>query len=115
MSLPRPSVLVTAEDVSVGKPDPACYELGKKRIGLSEGNVSILVLEDAPSGIRAGKAAGCTVLGLATTHSIQSVLDAGADLVVKDLNSLQIIEVGKDAAGRMEVEIEILDAWDIGT
>ena len=47
-----PKCLVTAEDVENGKPDPACYRLGKQRLGLDE-VAPILVLEDAPAGIRA--------------------------------------------------------------
>ena len=48
----------------------------------------MVVVEDAPSGIRAGKAAGFKVIGLATTHSISQVKDAGADWIVKDLESV---------------------------
>ena len=52
----------------------------------------VLVVEDSPAGIRAGKAAGCQVLGLATTHSIERVREAGADWIVKDLQSVALSE-----------------------
>src|SRR6266496_4135977 len=69
LKLACPKNLVVAEDVEVGKPDPRCYLLGRSRLGLEHG-ASMLVIEDAPSGVKAGKAAGCEVLGLATTHRI---------------------------------------------
>lgn len=102
MSLSRPPVSVAAEDVSAGKPDPACYRLGRERIGLAE-EQEVLVFEDAPAGVRAGKAAGCMVLGLATTHDSGRLKDAGADWVVKDLRSVEL--VGKREDG-WEISIE---------
>lgn len=89
LKLAHPKTLVVAEDVENGKPDPACYLLGRKRLGL-DANAQMVVIEDAPSGIRAGKAAGFKVIGLATTHTIAQVRDAGADWIVKDLRSLSI-------------------------
>ena len=89
MKLAHPRFLVVAEDVEKGKPDPGCYLLGRKRLGLGE-DAQIVVVEDAPSGIRAGKAAGFKVIGLATTHTIPQVRDAGADWIVQDLRSLSI-------------------------
>src|SRR4051794_39203702 len=49
--LPRPAVLVTAEDIATGKPDPAGYLLGAERLGLAPD--SLLVVEDAPAGVAA--------------------------------------------------------------
>lgn len=48
-----PAVLVTAEDVASGKPDPACYVLGAQRLGVPVQDC--LVFEDASVGIRAGR------------------------------------------------------------
>jgi len=104
MKLPVPENLVTAEDVPNGKPDPTCYLMGKKLLGLSEIEGEILVVEDAPAGIQAGKAAGCKVLGLVTTHTLEQVIEAGADWIVKDLSSVKITENG-DA----KVKLEFLD------
>lgn len=90
MSFPCPPASVAAEDVTAGKPDPACYNLARERCGL--GNQSgVLVIEDAPAGIRAGKAAGCSVLALATTHDIEKLRDAGADWIVENLDNVQLI------------------------
>jgi glycerol-1-phosphatase len=105
LKLTQPPFLVVAEDVEKGKPDPQCYLLGRDRLGLG-GTTSVLVVEDAPSGIRAGKAAGFKVVGLNTTHAIQQVKDAGADWVVKDLRSISLKQVD-DGKG---VTIEIRDA-----
>lgn len=46
-----------------------------------------LVFEDAPSGIRSGRAAGCKTVGLLTTHSREQVEAAQPDFIVKDLSS----------------------------
>ena len=51
----------------------------------------VLVVEDSPAGIRAGKAAGCDVLGLVTTYRAEQVRAAGADWIVKDLRSVRLL------------------------
>lgn len=101
MNLAQPKNMVVAEDVDQGKPNPACYLLGAKRLGLGSES-QLLVIEDAPSGIRAGKAAGFQVVGLATTHSIEQVRNAGADWIIQDLRSLSLKAFTN---GRVEIEI----------
>ncbi len=76
--IPAPEVFVAAEDVAVGKPDPAGYLAAARGIGLTPAQA--LVLEDSASGIAAGQAAGCRVLGIG-----EPALDTGAELVVRDL------------------------------
>lgn len=61
-----PAVMVTAEDVAVGKPNPACYVLGAQRLGVPVEDC--LVFEDATVGIRAGEAAGMDVMVVMSTH-----------------------------------------------
>ena len=90
LKLAYPKNNVVAEDVEKGKPDPACYLLGKTRLGL-EPDAPALVIEDAPAGVRAGKAAGCRVVGLSTTHSIERIKEAGADWIVEDLRSVSFV------------------------
>lgn len=104
MKLAHPQNLVTAEDVQNGKPDPACYQMGEKKLGLQEANPSIIVFEDAPAGVRAGKAAGFTVIALYTTHSIGQLREAGADYVVQDLGSVTLKAWNK-ASGVGQLEI----------
>jgi sugar-phosphatase len=64
----EPRVLVDGQDVSRGKPSPEGYLLAADRLDVEPG--ACLVVEDAPAGIAAGKAAGMTVLALATTHAL---------------------------------------------
>lgn len=77
--IPRPAVVVTADDVSVGKPDPAPYLMGAELLGFPPERC--LVVEDAPAGILSAKAAGCPVIGILTTHdaldapSVRSLAD----------------------------------------
>jgi glycerol-1-phosphatase len=73
---------------------------GKKRLGLLDpsGDNSrkvVLVIEDSPAGIRAGKAADCQVLGLITSHTLEQVAAAGPDWIVKDLASVKVVGSGK--------------------
>ncbi|KAI1433326.1 HAD-like protein [Xylaria sp. CBS 124048] len=101
LQLPHPEHLVTAESVENGKPDPTCYRLGWSKLGLpADGNV--LVLEDSPAGILAGKAAGCKVLGLVTSHTIEQVVAAEPDWVVEDLRSVKMVARGED--GRVALQ-----------
>lgn len=97
-----PEHLVTAESVLNGKPDPTCYLLGREKLGLQAEDKQILVLEDSPAGIKAGKAAGCKVLGLVTSHTAEQVLAAEPDWVVKDLESVKVV---KNEGGRVTIEI----------
>ena len=62
-----PAVLVTAEDVAIGKPNPACYVLGAQRLGVPVQDC--LVFEDAPAGIAAAEAAGADVLVIQAAHA----------------------------------------------
>lgn len=106
LKLPLPEHLIVAEDVENGKPDPSCYLMGKGKLGLGAGD-EVLVLEDSPAGIKAGKAAGCKVLGVVTSHTVQQVVDAGADWIVKDLRSVKLVGSGDGG-----VTLEIVDALD---
>jgi sugar-phosphatase len=81
--LPVPPVLVTADDVRRGKPDPEPYLLGAERLGLVPADC--LVLEDAPAGVESARAAGCPVLGVRTTHP---ELDAPT---VPDLSAISVV------------------------
>ncbi|AJC80854.1 HAD superfamily hydrolase protein [Rhizobium etli bv. phaseoli str. IE4803] len=58
--LSTPSVIVTGEDVAVGKPHPHCFLLAAKRLGFPAANC--LVFEDVEAGVKAGQAAGADVV-----------------------------------------------------
>ncbi|WP_218010793.1 HAD-IA family hydrolase [Herbidospora mongoliensis] len=79
--LPQPPVLVTADDIDQGKPDPACYLLGAKLLGVDARHC--LVVEDATAGVRSGQAAGMAVAG------VRGV--AGADLDLASLRDLTTV------------------------
>lgn len=81
--LPVPEVVVTAEDVKQGKPDPQGFRLAADRLGVEPADC--IVVEDAPSGIAAGQAAGARVLAVATTHPAEGLV---ADVVVPDLRAV---------------------------
>jgi sugar-phosphatase len=63
---PQPGVLVTADDVVNGKPDPESYVTAARTLGVVPGRC--LVFEDANSGLHAARAAGMTVVGVDYTH-----------------------------------------------
>jgi len=64
--IPEPAVMITAEDVTAGKPDPAGYRLAAKRLGLEPADC--LIFEDATVGIQAAEAAGAPLMIITTTH-----------------------------------------------
>ena len=64
--LPIPAILITAEDVSRGKPAPDGYALAAERLGVSAN--ACLVFEDAPAGVLAGEAAGADLVVITATH-----------------------------------------------
>jgi len=70
----------------------------------------ILVLEDAPAGVRAGKAAGFKVVALATTHEVQLLIEAGADWIVRDMRSVTLSRYDQKTKN---IEIEISNALRI--
>lgn len=72
--LPLPPVQVYGADVQRAKPEPDCFALAASLLGVQPS--SCAVVEDSPAGVRAGKAAGCTVIGLTTTHAAASLHEA---------------------------------------
>lgn len=65
--IPIPLNIVSAGDVTQGKPDPQGYRLGAQRLGFAPEDV--LVFEDVPAGIKAGEAAGSDVMVITVTHT----------------------------------------------
>ncbi len=100
--LPKPKHLVTSSDVRRGKPDPEPYLKGAQLLGVPPSEC--VVIEDAPAGIRAGKAAGARVLALRTTASDAELQQAGADWIVNDCADLFL---GSSAASKEFLLISI--------
>ena len=86
--LPQPKHLVTATDVRRGKPDPEPYLKGAQFLGVPASQC--VVIEDAPAGIRAGKAAGARVIALRTTAEDAELTSAGADWIIDNCRSLSL-------------------------
>ncbi|MGW7819488.1 HAD family hydrolase [Streptomyces puniciscabiei] len=82
----RPKTLIAADDVTRGKPHPEPYLLAARRLGVDPARC--VVFEDAPAGLRAGRAAGMATVALATTHRADEL---DADLVVEDLSALSAL------------------------
>ena len=78
--------IVTAADVKEGKPHPAPYLTGAARLAVPPERC--LVVDDAPTGIRAGKAAGGRCLGLTTSVEAAELATAGADWIAADFTQL---------------------------
>lgn len=72
--LPLPAVLVSADDVREGKPNPEGYNLAALRLGVR--NQDCLVIEDTPAGLEAGIAAGMQVLSIGTTVARENLKGA---------------------------------------
>jgi mannitol-1-/sugar-/sorbitol-6-phosphatase len=76
VDLPLPAVLVTADRVRAGKPDPEGYLLAARELGVDP--TECVVFEDAPAGIAAGRAAGARTIAIATTHAREELGAADA-------------------------------------
>jgi sugar-phosphatase len=94
--LPFPKHLITSTDVQRGKPDPEPYIKAAKILGLTPADC--IVIEDAPAGIRAGKAAGARVFALRTTAPDSELIESGADWIANNLASLRLASTNGDGS-----------------
>lgn len=88
VGLPIPAAMVTADHVTRGKPAPEPYLLGAQRLNIAPERC--LVVEDAPAGIQAGRAAGIRVLGVASTHQPNELLEQGVTALADRLADLVV-------------------------
>ena len=88
--LPLPRLLIGAEDVVRGKPDPEPYLLAARQLGLAPADC--LVFEDAPAGIRSALQAGCQVVQIGGDKR----LDGGVRARLEDWRQIRLTE---DEAG----------------
>jgi sugar-phosphatase len=98
--LPIPKTLVPAEHVANGKPHPEPYLTGAKLLNLAPPDC--LVIEDSPAGVASGKAAGCKVLAVLSSH-------AKAELTAADwlVNSLEQITAAPQPNGTLSIRLDI--------
>ncbi|KAI7870238.1 HAD-like domain-containing protein [Spinellus fusiger] len=87
-NIAQPRVMITAEDVIKGKPDPAGYLMAAKGLGMDPGDC--IVFEDAPAGVRAATVAGMQCIACTTTHSAEELKEAGALHVVQFLSDIDL-------------------------
>jgi sugar-phosphatase len=88
--LPVPRRLLTSNDVTNGKPAPEPYLKGAALLGFP--SAKCLVFEDAPAGIRAGKAAGSRVVAFRTTAPDSELESAGADWIISGCDAVSVLE-----------------------
>jgi mannitol-1-/sugar-/sorbitol-6-phosphatase len=102
--LPSPSVLVCAEDVVHGKPSPDVYLMAAASLAVAPSEC--LVIEDAPAGIQAARAAGMGVLALTTTHRADEL---SADASTSSLAGIHLGRIDRNARGPHVLELLVLD------
>jgi sugar-phosphatase len=85
-SLPAPERIVSADEVGQGKPHPEPYLRGAALLGFAASDC--IVVEDAPSGVGAGLAAGARVLGVLGTHEPEEL--QGATWLVQSMEQVRV-------------------------
>jgi sugar-phosphatase len=87
--LPLPARMVTATDITHGKPHPEPYLKGAALLGFSA--AQCLVVEDAPAGIRSGKSAGSRVIAFQTTAPLAELREAHSDWILNNCADIRLI------------------------
>jgi sugar-phosphatase len=100
LSIPR--VLISAESVQQGKPHPEAYLSAAAQLGVDPRRC--VVVEDAPAGISAGRAAGMVVLALLGTHAAHQLRRAHA--VIAQLAHLHVEALPTQAEARLHVHLK---------
>lgn len=90
LTLEKPDCFITAEKVSQGKPHPEGYSNARETLGYDAPHKKVVVFEDAPAGIKAGKESGAMIVGICSTYDPEKIKATGADIVVDDLSSFEI-------------------------
>ena len=103
--LPRPGVLICGEDVERGKPSPEAYLLAATELGVAP--EQCLVLEDAPAGIQAARAAGMPVVGITTSHRHDELL---ADACATSLAAVHLGRIDRGRSGTVRLEMLVVES-----
>lgn len=82
------SAIISGEDVQRGKPDPQPFLLAAA--GVAAPPAQCVVIEDAPPGIQASRAAGMRCIGVTNTRPAPALEEAGADLIVASLEDARV-------------------------
>jgi len=97
--IPVPEILVTADDVRHGKPDPEPYRKGAELLRANPADC--VVIEDAPAGIRSARSAGMKVISLPTTYPASELHEA--DVIIAGLGSVKVSPDGAGSRGMLIV------------
>jgi len=99
--VPVPEIMVTADDVKNGKPDPEPYLKGAELLRVKP--AECVVVEDAPAGIQAARAAGMKVVSLPSTYPQEELYEA--DAIVSGLSNIKVSLDGAGSGGQMLVTL----------
>ena len=100
--IPVPDIMVTADDVSNGKPDPEPYRRGAEL--LQTDPAQCVVFEDAPAGIRSAQGAGMKVISLPTTYPATELREA--DVIISGLADVQVTLNGAGDHRKMTLSLK---------
>jgi mannitol-1-/sugar-/sorbitol-6-phosphatase len=100
--IPVPEILVTADDVKHGKPDPEPYRKGAELLNVPP--EECVVVEDAPAGIRAAHAAGMRVISLPSTCPVDDLKEA--DALVTGMAMIKVSLDGVGGKGQLVVTLK---------
>ncbi|MGB8060985.1 MAG: HAD family hydrolase [Candidatus Sulfotelmatobacter sp.] len=92
--LPLPEEMITANDITHGKPHPEPFLKGAAVLGFPA--EQCVVFEDVPAGIRAGKAAGARVIAFTTTFQESALREAGADFILRNCTDIRVMDRKQD-------------------
>ena len=90
--LPSPAMMICADEIARGKPDPEGYLTAAARMGYSAADC--VVIEDAPAGIESAQAAGMRTIAIATTYPTDRL--RAADAVIARLADLSVECIGDE-------------------
>ncbi|SMN21362.1 similar to Saccharomyces cerevisiae YHR043C DOG2 deoxyglucose-6-phosphate phosphatase [Maudiozyma saulgeensis] len=108
----KPEVFITAENVSVGKPDPEGYTKARELLSTTwnyKSSCRAVVFEDAPVGIRAGNAMNAVTIGITSSYSKQTLFAAGADYVVADLTHVTVTENTENGHIKLQIKDPLIE------
>lgn len=101
--LPVPEVLISAEDVVSGKPDPEPYLFAAMMLGVNPAKCT--VIEDAPAGIQSGRTAGMQVVGVLSNAFNASELSE-AQVIARKLSDIEVIQPHGNSQARLIVRVK---------
>ncbi|MBE0696604.1 MAG: HAD-IA family hydrolase [Anaerolineaceae bacterium] len=101
--LPVPEVLISAEDVEAGKPDPEPYLFAAMMLGVKP--ASCVVIENEPTGIQAGRAAGMHVVGIISSAYPAEELSQ-AHVLVRKLGDIVVVQGTGNSQARLMVRVK---------